>query len=301
MAWLATCLVLAASGCHHRDEGEGLVVTSSTCIRCQPAVVVGALQSKEMDETSGIASSSTGDGVYFAHNDSGDVARFFAIDEQGARLAAFTFSPAPVVDCEDIARGPCDAGGASCLYVADIGDNTRQRGSITIYRVKEPLTIADATVSSDRLALRYPDGAHDAETLLVHPRTGVLTIVTKEKAGGASTVYEAPMPLTPGVLVTLLPVGTLRSPAGSPRFTGGSVHPEARGILLRTYTHVFFAPMRPEQTVAEALRAPLCSLPIAHEDQGEAIAWLRAGKGFLTVGEGIGASVNLTRCEGPGP
>jgi hypothetical protein len=132
----------------------------------------------------------------------------------------------------------------------------------------------------------------------VHPVSGVVTIVTKVSSG-ASAIFEAPMPLTPGKTATLRKVGTLRAPAGSPRFTGGDVHPAAKGILLRTYSHAFFAPMTPEQSVAEALQAPLCSLPVAREKQGEAIGFLRGGNGFVTASEGVGASVNVTTCRGP--
>ena len=41
--------------------------------------------------------------------------------------------------------------------------------------------------------LVYPDGAHDAETLLAHPRTGQLFVVSKDIFGG--TVYAAPREL----------------------------------------------------------------------------------------------------------
>jgi hypothetical protein len=298
---IAIGLCSLACGCHRKDVGAEEIVLSATCLRCGAPASLGTLTSKEMDETSGLVASGARDGLYFAHNDSGDVARFFALGEHGEEQAAFTFATSAVTDCEDMARGPCaaDAGAAAtCLFVGDIGDNFRLRSTIDVYRVREPEVIANATLPSDRFALKYPDGAHDAETLLVHPRTGAITIVTKEK-GGASSVFEAPPLASPGPPILLTKVGTLRAPAGSPLFTGGSVHPEGRGILLRTYTHVFFAPMTPDQTVAEALRAPLCSLPSVHERQGEAIAWRRDGTGFVTTSEGVGVSVNQTRCEGP--
>ncbi|MGZ4000098.1 MAG: hypothetical protein ACXVIY_05695, partial [Mucilaginibacter sp.] len=45
--------------------------------------ITGHLQSKEMDEISGIAASGIHDGVYYVHNDSGDTSRFFAITPDG--------------------------------------------------------------------------------------------------------------------------------------------------------------------------------------------------------------------------
>jgi hypothetical protein len=295
---LSLFLALAfASACHKRDGGDDIVVTSATCLHCQPAASVGKLESREMDETSGLVASALHVGLYYANNDSGDVARFFAIDEHGAKKATFTFSASPVTDCEEITSGPCVSGG-TCLYIGDIGDNFRTRASIDVYRVGEPVAIADVTLPSLRFTLKYPDGAHDAEVLLVHPYTGAITIVTKEKDGPAS-VFTAPPLINPGPPIVLTKAGTLKSPAGSPRFTGASLHPQARGILLRTYTHVYFAPMTQGQTIADALQAPLCSLPIVREDQGESVAWRRDGTGFLTIGEGVNVSVNETRCDAP--
>jgi hypothetical protein len=179
------------------------------------------------------------------------------------------------------------------LFLGDIGDNTHTRSSVTIYRVSEPDTIASAKVRAEAFVLTYPDGARDAETLLVHPTTGVITIVSKVARGDAN-VYEAAPPYR-----SLGLVGVIRTPAGSARFTGGDVHPRGVGVLLRTYTHVYFVPMKPEQRVADAISAPLCSLPIAHEDQGESVAWLASGKGFVTIGEGKGVAFNETLCEEP--
>jgi hypothetical protein len=292
-----TALALAACHRHHPPP----VVTSATCIVCDAPRATGALTADEMDETSGLVAAQI-DGVFFAHNDSGDTARFFAFDATGKELARFVYSHSPVLDVEDMARGPCDAAARpqSCLFLGDIGDNFERRDAITVYRTPEPAVLADADVPSDPLSFVYPDGPHNAETLLVHPVTGVLTILTKVKSG-ASNLYEAPMPLVPGVVAVLKKVGTLAAPAGSPRFTGGSVRPAGTGVLLRTYTNTFFAPMQPGMSVAAALAAPLCSLLTADEEQGEAVAWTRSGDGFVTVSEGKGARVNASRCYPPSP
>jgi hypothetical protein len=305
---LAPLVAIAAfAECKRRDKGDDEVLASPTCIACSAPTELGALADKALDETSGVVASSKKDDLYFVHNDSGDTARFFAVDGHGARLATFVYSTAAVLDCEDIARGPCADGTspaspgrgplptASCLFVGDIGDNFKNREQIVVYRVREPDVIADATVPSEALPFVYPDGPHDAETLLIHPKTGALVIISKEKSG-ASTIYEAPLPLTPGVKATLKTVGTVAATVGSPRFTGGDVRADGTGIVLRTYTHVLYAPMRPEQTIVDALKAPLCSLPVAREEQGESVGWQRDGKGFVTISEGVGAKVNATRC-----
>ncbi|MBV1859652.1 MAG: hypothetical protein KUG77_14660, partial [Nannocystaceae bacterium] len=93
-------------------------------------------------------------------------------------------------------------------------------------------------------------------------------------------------------------VGEVDPPQGNAKFTGGSVHPDGTGVLLRTNTRLFHYTMSADQSVAEALSGPGCPLPVATETQGEAVAWLRAGDGFVTIGEGLNPAVNVSDCTG---
>ncbi len=69
-----------------------------------------------------------------------------------------------------------------------MGDNSAVRGSVTIYRVEEPSvsddrTGQDASLSvSDSIQLTYPDGARDAETLMVDPQDEAVYVVSKREA-----------------------------------------------------------------------------------------------------------------------
>ena len=104
----------------------------------------------------------------------------FQLARDGRLLREVTLQGAEAVDWEDIAiRG-------RTLYVGDIGDNAAQRPDIAVYRFGA--AGAPRAVRERKLALRYPDGAHDAEALLVDPRTGSLAIVTKD-FGGVAGVY----------------------------------------------------------------------------------------------------------------
>ena len=73
------------------------------------------------------------------------------------------------------------------LYVADIGDNGADRERITVYYFDDAQA-NDQTAAYRSWEFRYPDGAHDAETLLVND-DGRLYIVTK---GAFGAVYAAP-------------------------------------------------------------------------------------------------------------
>lgn len=266
-----------------------------SCLSCDAPAATGSLADPALNEVSGVVASLAHPGVFWVHNDSGDSARFFAVDAAGQRLATITVANAGAVDWEDIARGPCPGG--TCLYLADIGDNLLQRDVYTVYRVPEPAAVADGSVTAERLDFTYPDGHHNAETLLVHPVTGAITIITKVYIG-TSSVFEFPLPLTPGAPVVLHDAGAVKPPSGSVLYTGGDVHPAGTGLLLRTYSEVWYYPLAPGATVAGALAGAPCKMPVASEPQGEAVGFLPDGNGYLTISEGAGAAVNRVSCPG---
>jgi hypothetical protein len=252
-----------------------------------------------INEASGIAGSAETDGVFFINNDSGDLPRFFAVADDGAHDGIFSMEPASSRDYEDMAIGPC--AGDSCLFVADIGDNDEERGDCAIYRVAEPQPSpgGEESVSPVRLPFVYEDGPHNAETLLVHPLTGEIAIVTKVTSG-ASGIFRAPDAWAPNATATLTLVGSIAPPEGSPRFTGGSVHPGGAGVLLRTYTHLFFYPAASSDApLAATLAQAPCAVPVAVEAQGEAVAWTRDGMGYVTVSEGNPTALHHATCEMP--
>lgn len=89
------------------------------------------LQDPRITESSGVAA---GPGVLWTHNDSGDSARFFALDRRCRTLATYSVVGARATDWEDMARG------AGALWFGDIGDNASTRSGVVVYRVPEPRT-----------------------------------------------------------------------------------------------------------------------------------------------------------------
>lgn len=288
IAWLAACLAtpLATAGCH--DD--------VTCPACGDPERRGAVQSPELDELSGLAASVRHEGVLYGHNDSSDSSRIFALSPTGEHLATYELEGARNDDWEDIAHSPCAAG--DCLWVADIGDNDGTRTEYAIYLMEEPATIAagDHVVPAEHVTFTYPDGPHDAEVLLVHPLTGAVTLVTKQPDGPAA-IYDLPT-LVPDGILEATKVGQVKPPKGSSKFTGGAVHPDGTGVLLRTNSRLFYWPMDPARTVAEALAGEGCPLPLADEAQGEAVAFIDGGAAIMTIGEGINPAINVSECGG---
>ena len=154
--------------------------------------VVGKIESDEIRESSGLTASKCRADVFWTHNDSGDRAFLYAFDPKGKKLATYLVENAKNEDWEDLASYKNSAG--ECfLYIGDIGNNERQRGEQTIYRVKEPdVFSADSdkknpltTEAAEAVKFVYPDFRHDAETLLIHPLTGDLYVITKKISGAA--------------------------------------------------------------------------------------------------------------------
>jgi hypothetical protein len=230
--------------------------------------------------------SRTRPGVLWTHNDSGDGPRVLAISRNGRLLADLTVRGAAAVDWEDVAASRSGRGGV--LFIADIGDNDATRSEVVVYRVPEPPARTRGrarTARADRLVLRYPDGARDAEALLRDPVTGSLVLVSKDFSG-AGQLYVAKRPSAHRV-TTLRRVGRL-SLGGGEAVTAGDVSGDGRTLALRTYDRAFLWSLRRGEPVARALRRRPCAARalLIGEGQGEALALTANGRAFYTVPEG---------------
>lgn len=301
LAW-AFAFGLATVGCGDNSTSgtggsSGSTTGSGTCaLPCtnKPAI---APEDGSIDAASGLATSLVHEGVIYAHNDSGDVARFFAIGANGSDQGTYNVTNANAVDWEDMARGPCGAPSTDdCLYFGDIGDNTESRASYVLYRVAEPTSLSDGSqdVTGEAFEFTYPDGPHDAETLLVHPTTGRVYIITKDK--DRNRVFGFPGELDSSATATLDLLADVYVP-GVRKITGGDINPAGDAILLRSDVNVWLYSVAADQPIEEALRGAPCSLPAPEEAQGEAIAWRSDGTGYLTMAEGEGQLIHTFSCE----
>jgi hypothetical protein len=222
--------------------------------------------------------------VLWTHNDSGNAPQLFAIDLKGKLLSQWTVTGARAVDWEDIAIGP---GG---LYVGDIGDNRLRRTFVTVYRLKEPNPRSDGgpTAAAEALRFRYPDGPHDAEAMMVHPRTGDLYIVTKANlSDGDTLVFRAAAPLRAksGRVQTLEKVAVLNLGRGLlGRFagvTGGDISPEGSRVVLCDYWGAWEARFDASWTGLEWVYVDVGARP-----QGEGICYRADGKALIVTSEG---------------
>ncbi len=263
----------------------------------------GRLSDTQLDEISGLAVSIDNPRVLWMHNDSGGGARLFAVRDDGAYLGTFLLDGAAATDWEDLAIGPGRERGTTALYVGDIGNNGQQLREAVVYRVTEPEVDAgtggyNAVLTDvERFPLTYPDGpdgeiepdrGHNAESLLVEPRSGDLIVVTK--ARGGARVYRARAPLsTSGNLLELITVlGFGAPPLGDDALvTAGDLSPSGE-VALRTETSAFLW-RSGGVGLARALEGEACPIPVAVEPQGETLAFVADGSGYFTVSEGESA------------
>jgi hypothetical protein len=274
-------------------------VLQAACDGTLTASTAGPVANEKIGEASGIAASHLVDDVYWVQNDSGNAPSVFAVGADGRDLGEYELEPATNVDWEDIAVGPGPVAGVSYLYVADIGGNIAPRTSVVIYRVPEP-AVDPATPPGqvlplpgvEAINLHYPDGPHDAEGFMVDPVSGRLYVVTK--ALDKAQVFAAPANLANASTTVLTQVATVVFSYIPGLVTAADVSPQGDTVALRTYTHVVMWQRPSGQPLEAAFSQPLClgaapGLGTApdQEPQGEGLGFLRSGRGYVTVSEGV--------------
>ncbi|MFT5584423.1 MAG: hypothetical protein ACI9VR_002008 [Cognaticolwellia sp.] len=250
---------------------------------------VGELTDPELTETSGLVQSRLDAGLFWAHNDSGDTPRLFALSESGAAQGIVTLDIEKAVDWEDMAAGTL--GGDPVLVIGDIGDNREKRQDILVHWLPEPTQTTGVDLPVSTVTLTYPDGARDSEAIFVDPVSGDLILVAKSQE---SEIYRLPAPWKDGELeqVGNLVFGDEGLPGGN-RVTGADAF--GARVILRTYTHLFVFEIPEGGTAIEALAGPACEVSVAAELQGESVAL--GEDRYWTISEGLMAPVHRAVAE----
>ena len=99
----------------------------------------------------------------------------------GAKVGAISFS----ADTESVQGLAVHSGS---LFVGDVGDSKGKRNKITVYKL--PLEVGNQSYNS--YDFRYPDGAHDAKSVLVSGRGRIYIVTAGENPG----IYYAELELS---------------------------------------------------------------------------------------------------------
>jgi hypothetical protein len=279
-------------------DSDQAKATAARVAAYKSATKLAELKDSAVKESSGIVASRTTPGTYWTHNDSGDGPYIYAFDGGGQRRGVWRVTNAQARDWEDIAAGPGPQSGQTYLYIGDIGNNGGNRSEVIVYRVPEPqVTSADATSTksqprltepAEAIRLRYPRYKPDAETLLVHPETGTIYIVTKEPFGNPE-VYQAVPPFNmETTATTLVRIGELDVPSlfGS-LITGGDISPDGHRVALCDYTQAYELVLPAGVADFNTIwKQPVAQIDMGNRKQGEAIAYRLDGMALLATSEG---------------
>jgi hypothetical protein len=216
-------------------------------------------------ESSGLAADPVGE-IYWTVNDSGDRAVAYGIGLDGTVQGTLNYRAGPK-DVEAVAVHD------DRLYIADIGDNNGRRSSVRVFFFDSPRANG-LTVTYLAFDFSYPDGPHDAETLLVSD-SGRLFIVTK---GEDAAVYAAPAEPDREGVNELKEVGS--APSG---VTDGTFLPDGDRIALLTYNSV--------AVLDASTYEVLANTPIPTQPQAESLAVSLDQESLLVGSEGKRSNV----------
>jgi hypothetical protein len=255
-----------------------------------PARQVGVLEAV-VNESSGMAISRRIPNRAYRINDSGDTGRFFAMDLAGGGTKVVNIQGFNPFDAEDMAIGPCTPS-ADCIFIGDIGDNTRRRQFLELVVVEERVDFPAEVSAAHRIRMQYPDGPHDAEGLGVHP-DGTVYIATKDarksqifklKREQWSNSRNSDFLLEP---VVTLDWSLLRpeSLAFGRQVTAMDIAPDGKSFVLLNYVNAveFFVDLSATTLDPTAWKSgrDYRTIELTTLEQEEAIAYLPDGRSLL--------------------
>ncbi|GIF13864.1 hypothetical protein FHX34_105367 [Actinoplanes teichomyceticus] len=242
---------------------------------------VCTIDDERLDELSGLVATADG---YIAVNDGADQAshrKIFYLDRDCSVAKAVSYPSRPR-DTEDLQLGP-----DGTLWVGDIGDNGNNRDTVAVWK------LSPGAAKPRLYRMSYPDGAHDAEALLIGADQ---TPIVVTKSAGSAGIYVPQGPLRSGGTTPLRRAGEVAVPftttgnpfslAGRLVITGAAGSPDGTRVVLRTYADAFEYTVTGGDVVAALTSGAPRQIALPDEPQGEAVAYTADGTALLTVSEG---------------
>jgi hypothetical protein len=282
-------LAFAADGSGYYTTGQGfnplLLFFERNRTRYTRGIGLATLDQGMMTEISGVAASRKNPGLLWIHDD-GPRSELYLVDTNGQFFATFVFGQS-TSDFEDIAIGPGPQPNADYVYCGDIGDNASLRTEVYVFRFPEPRVTQPSNdlipAGESVITLVYPDGAHNAEALLVDSISGDLFIATKET--GVFHLYKATQEqLNSGDVVQL----ALAQSGNFGPVSAGDISPDGSQIILRHETEARLWHRKSTESVEAALgraseHIPVIGTPL--EPNGEGVSFAPDSKSYYTISE----------------
>ena len=153
------------------------------------AVKIGSMPT-QIKESSGIETGNK-PGIYFTHNDGGNDAELFRIDESGKLLATLPVSGAQNIDWEDITKD-----NQGNIYIGDTGNNNNKRTHLQIYKLRQGDPAQVSTINfeyADRKAGTADKSNYEFDCEALFWYRSKLYLITKDRdTGMIAKLYELP-------------------------------------------------------------------------------------------------------------
>ena len=216
-------LMFAASPATAADETDGTI-----------AIVKRRTATDErLDESSGLAASRLVADRFWTHNDSGDSARLFAIDEAGDTVAVLELQDVSAIDWEDMASG--NVFGRNILVVGDVGDNGRRRKSVFLHVLEEPQEPSPKE-RCRTIEFTYPDGPGDCEAIGLDAENNRVLLIKKTLLPFAGVyAVDLKFPKDKGGAVEAQRIATLPIPM----ITAMDIRSDGQQMVIATYRDLF--------------------------------------------------------------
>jgi hypothetical protein len=233
----------------------------------QDSEKISEMSDPRIEESSGLVISPKHEDLAYTIND-GDNPIVYAIEISTGNVVGVTrVGGGKVEDTESITID-----GDGRMWLADLGDNDKERDDAALYRFPEPGP-GQHSVNARRYSVTFEGGPADIETLMVHPKTGEKFLATRDE-DAPGTLYSLPKKLTRNGdnrathLDKPVPVDT----------SDGTFTTSGSQALIRTgdAVHVF-----DPETWSEVER-----LSVPEVKNGESIAMEPDGKSFIIGSEG---------------
>ena len=236
----------------------------------------GDIESMDLKESSGLASSTRRDGLLWSINDSGSEPAIFGLSESGAHLGKWVVAGVESNDWEGMDSFKTED--KHYLLIADTGDNFRTRKEVSFLVIEEPFLdedVREVTVSW-QTKFGFPDGPKDVEAVAVDLKEKLAIFLNKREL--PIRLYSVPLfpvdeKMTATEIAELVPVPRYRPDLESlygktARYLGLPTGMDLFGnkLLVATYRNAYLYDY-------SALGEPPKEISLPHAGQREAITY----------------------------
>ena len=200
----------------------------------EPRQAFGAVD-KKLREASGLVASMANPDHLWTHNDGGNKAEIFLINEKAETVMTCKLKSIINRDWEDITIGRGPKEGINYLYIADIGDNDGRYAYKMLYRIEEP-ALSDVEIEIekiDTLLIQLADRPRDTEAIMVDPITNNFYLITKREH--QARLYEIKFPFA-GDTLKAEPVITF--PFN--HIVAANISSDGNEVLIKSYQHIYY-------------------------------------------------------------